>query len=67
MKKGIREHREKASMVASIAEVIQLFQEKEALKPMKEENLHQEERKNIIGSCIFLKEKFDAKRNFRNM
>ena len=54
-------------MVASAAEVIQLFQQKEAMKPMKGEDLSKEERKIIIGSGIFLKEKFDAKRTFRKM
>jgi hypothetical protein len=34
-------------MVASAAEIIQLFQEKESMKLMKEEDLSEEERKNI--------------------
>ena len=37
------------------------------MKPMKEEDLSEEERKNIIGFCIFLKEKFDANRTLRKM
>lgn len=45
---------------AVIAEFIQLFKGKEALIPVKKGSLTVKQLKKIIGSSMFLKEKFDA-------
>ena len=63
LKKGLRERGEPA-FDAVLAELKQLLKDKSALTPLLRKDLSRRQLKKMIRSCMFLKEKFNAKGEF---
>jgi hypothetical protein len=63
LKKGLRDRGEPA-FEAVIAELKQLLKDKRALTPLHRKDLSRRQLKKMIRSCMFLKEKFNAKGEF---